>query len=190
VASRFSIGAPSRAITVTEGPNCAAAGVVDAAWLADHPTAGVVNGAVFEGGARSGVVVLVDSMPLGRWNWQPAGAYDAADKPIMQYSPYTDVRLASSGRVTPTRSGSRVTLRTSAVRYWQGGSKFIGWAGARGQLQYRAPGTTTWHGLKEVFSDAAGRYSYTYTTKAARDYRVVLRSTGYIWESVSPVVRR
>jgi hypothetical protein len=190
VPSRFSIGAPSRAVTVTEGPNCAAAGVVDAVWLAHHPTTGVVNGAIFEGGARSEVVELVDAMPLGRWTWQPGGAYDAAGDTVAQYSPYTDVRVASYGRVAAKRAGAKVKLRTTAARYWQGGSRFIKWAGARGQLQYRTPGSTTWHGLKEVYSDPSGTYSYTYTTTAARDYRVVLRATGTIWESTSPAVHR
>src|SRR4051794_1673420 len=38
VPSRISIGQPYRAVTVKQGPNCAAAGVTDAAWTAYHPT--------------------------------------------------------------------------------------------------------------------------------------------------------
>jgi hypothetical protein len=190
VPSRFSIGQPYRAITVPQGPNCAAAGVVDAAWIAYHPTEGPVNGALYENKARSTPVDLYDTMPIGRWTWRPQGAYDANSNDVYQYTTYTDVRLASYGRVTPTRSGTRVNVKTTAMRYWQGGSKFIGWSGARGQIQYRTPGTTTWHALKEVYSTSTGAYSYTYTTSAARDYRVVFGATSTIWESTSPIVRK
>ena len=190
VTSRFSIGQPYRAITVPEGPNCAAAGVVDAAWLAYHPTQGPVNGALYESGARSTTVDLYDDMPIGRWTWRPQGAYDANDNLVSQYTTYTDVRLATYGRVTPTRSGTKVNVKTTAMRYWQGGSKFIGWSGARGQIQYRTPGTTTWHGLKDVYSTSTGTYSYTYTTSAVRDYRVVFGDISTMWGSTSPIVRK
>lgn len=190
VPSKFSISQPYRAINVVEGPNCASAGVVDAAWLAYHPTQGVVNGAIFENSARTEVVELYDTMPLGRWTWRPEGAYTAADAEVPQYTYNTDVRLASYARVTAARSGSRVTIRTTAMRYWVSGERFIGWNGARGIIQYRTPGTTTWRSLKEVFSNTAGVYSYSYTSAAARDYRVVTRATGVIWESTSPAVRK
>src|SRR5215207_9564404 len=76
VPSRFSIGQPFREITVPEGPNCAAAGVVDAYWLAYRAgSTDPVNGADYVDKARSTTVVLVDAMPIGRWTWQPDGAW-------------------------------------------------------------------------------------------------------------------
>jgi hypothetical protein len=189
VPSRLSISQPYQAVTLRLGSNCTAAGVVSASWTAYHPTQGLEAFASFDN-TQSDIVNLYDSASLGRWNWQPDWAHDAAYNDVYQYSPYTDVRLGSYGRVTATRSGSRVTVRTTAARYWQSGSRFIGWADARGQIQYRTPGSTTWRGLKEVYSSPSGTYSYTYPTTATRDYRVVLRSTGTIWGSTSPVARR
>lgn len=191
VASKFSIGQPYRAITVKEGPNCAVApAVVDAAWLAYHPAQGVVNGAIFEDGARSETVDLYSSVPLGKWTWRPQYAYDTADNPVFQYTTYTDVRLASYGRVVATRTGSKVNLKTTARRYWAGGDQFINWSGARGQLQYRVNGGTVWHPLKDVYSTTSGTYSYTYTIANTRDYRVVLNPVSTIWESTSPTVHK
>jgi hypothetical protein len=190
VPSKLTISQPYRAITVTLGPNCAAAGVNDAFWTAYHPSQGPQGAAAFFDGDQSEIVDLYDYASVGVWNWRPGGAYGSMGERVYQYSPYTDVRLGSYTRVAATRTGTKVTLRTSAARYWPGGEKFIGWADARGQIQYRTPGSTTWRGLKEIYSNGIGAYSYTYTTTAARDYRVVLRSTATIWGSTSPIVRR
>lgn len=190
VASKFSIGQPYRAITVNEGPNCAAAGVTDAAWFAYHPTQGLVEGAVFENSARSDVVDLYSSMPLGKWTWRPDGAFRADFSEVFQYTTYTDVRLASYGRVVATRTGAKVNLKTTARRYWAGGDKFINWSSARGQLQYRVNGGTVWHPLKTVYSNTSGAYSYTYTIANTRDYRVVFNAVSTIWDSTSPSVRK
>lgn len=190
VASKFSIGQPYRAITVKEGPNCIDAGVTDAAWFAYHPTQGLVEGAVFQNSARSDVVDLYSSMPLGKWTWRPDGAFRADFSEVFQYTTYTDVRLASYGRVVATRTGSKVNLKTTARRYWAGGDQFINWSGARGQLQYRVNGGTVWHPLKDVYSTTSGTYSYTYTIANTRDYRVVLNPVSTIWESTSPTVHK
>jgi hypothetical protein len=195
VTSRFSIGQPYRAVTIPQGPNCATAGVVDAAWYAYHPTKGLVGpGTVYRNSSRSTTIDLIDGLPLGRWTWRPNGAYDATGNAVYQYTTTTDVRLATYGRVVPTRSGTKVNVKTTAMRYrqsdyWQSG-KFIGWSGARGQIQYRTPGTTTWHGLKDVYSTSTGAYSYTYTTSAVRDYRVVFTDVSTMWGSTSPIVRK
>lgn len=192
VPSRVSISQPYRGITVPLGPNCAASAVTWADWDGYHPTQGIQDSLLFDH-VSSVVWNLYDWAPIGRWQWRPASAHDGGYNDVYQYGPYyTDIRLASYGRVTATRYGSKINVKTAAARYWQGGSKFIGWSGARGQIQWRAPGTTTWRGLKEVYSTPGGNYSYTYTTNVARDYRVVLydATANTIWGSTSPVVRR
>ncbi|TCO49224.1 hypothetical protein EV646_103202 [Kribbella antiqua] len=190
VQSRISIGTPYKEITVKQGPNCAAAGVTDAAWTAIHPTKGWQAVAYFENSARTDYIDVYSDAPLGRWTWRPDYAWDASYTDVYQYTPVTDVRLASYGRVYPTRSGSKVNIKTAAMRYWAGGDRFIGWSGARGQIQYRTPGTTTWKGLKDVYSTSTGTYSYTYNTTAVREYRVVLYAVSTIWESTSPIVKK
>jgi len=193
IPSRVGIGQPYRGITIKAGSNCAAAAMDWAAWEAYHPTQGYEASAYFEYPSFSDTWDLYSFDPLGRWQWRPAGAYDRSSNEIYQYGPYyTDVRLSSYGRVTATRSGSRVNVRTTAARYWQGGDKFIGWAYARGQIQYRVNGGAVWHPLKDVYSSSSGTYSYTYTVSAARYYRVVLydASSKTIWGSTSPQVYR
>jgi len=190
VPTRASITSPYRAINIPLGPNCAAAGVELAAWDGVHPTQGP-QAFMYYDGTSTEQWELYDFDAVGRWSWNPEGAFDADFNEVDQYGPYsTDVRYGSYGRVTATRTGSKVNVRTTAMRYWAGGSKFIGWSGARGQIQWRTPGSSTWNALKEVYSTSAGTYSYTYTTSASREYRVVLRPATYIWESTSPVVRR
>lgn len=189
---RIAIGSPFRTVTINEGPNCAAAGVVDAAWSATHPTKGPIDIIIYENSDRSQPFDIFGDDPIGVWTWRPEGAFDASDNTVFQYTPTTDVRLASYSRVTPTRTGTKVNVKTLAGRWWQAGNKLIGWSGARGQIQYRTPGSTTWHGLKDVYSSSAGTYSYTYSTSAVRDYRVVIydATNKTIWGSTSPTVRK
>ncbi len=192
VPSKLAIGASFRTITINEGPNCAAAGVSDAAWTAVHSTAGDIDSVVYLDGDRSEPFDIYGDDPVGKWTWRPEGAFTASNAEVYQYTTYTDVRLASYGRVYPTRSGSKVNIKTLGARWWGAGDKFIGWSYARGQIQYRTPGTTTWHALKEVYSYSNGTYSYTYSTTAVRDYRVVFynATNNTIWGSTSPVVRK
>lgn len=190
VPSRLSIGTQHRTVTAMQGSDCVSAKVIGAAWYAYYPSSKLVTFVGFENSARSAHFDLADSMPLGRWVWQPHGAYYGQGFPVPQNTAYSTVRLASYGRVVATRTGAKVNVKTTAGRYWQSGHKFIRWSGARGQIQWKTPGTTTWHGLKDVYSSTTGAYSYTYTTSASREYRVVLTATSTIWESTSPVVRK
>ncbi len=106
VPSKLALTAPERTITVKEGPNCAAAGVVSATWTPHHATAGDGPSVTFANSARSTTFLVEGWYPVGVWTWTPNGAYDAQHVSVYQYSPKTDVRLGSYGRVYPTRSGS------------------------------------------------------------------------------------
>lgn len=192
IVSRVAVTSPTKDIVVPFGANCREAEVRFASWGGYPPSLpdyAVMN---FLGAPTDTATWRVNGTgPLGRWEWRPEGAAGPDWTQVYQYGPYsTDVRYGSYGRVTATRSGSKVNVRTSAMRYWGGGSRFIGWSDARGQIQWRTPGTNTWNGLKEVYSTTSGTYSYTYTTSASREYRVILRATPQIWESTSPTVRR
>ena len=134
-----------------------------------------------------------DSMRLGRWVWRPWSGFTAGD-PDHEYTvlslpemntPATDVRVGSVNYVAAVRHGGRVTVTTRAVRYWTSTHAFGIWAGARGLIQYRVPGQTTWHPLKNVYSDGYGRYSYTYTTSATREYRAIMWDATYVWGAAS-----
>jgi hypothetical protein len=189
VQTKFSIGTQLRPTIVTLGPNCQGPPVVSASWALQHPTRGRVQVIKFENGAGWAWFDVTDTLPLGKWTWQPLGAKDPQGGAVFQYTTHSEARLASYGRVVATRIGGKVNVKTTARQYNAYAHAFIGWA-ARGQIQWRTPGSATWHGLKDVYSSSTGAYSYTYTTSASREYRVVLTATSTVWGSTSPVVRR
>jgi hypothetical protein len=135
-----------------------------------------------------------DTIHLGRWSWRPESGFTDIDLPGINEtltlqemnSPTSDVRVGSSGTVSATRHGGLVTLRSQSKRYWTSTHAFGRWAKAVGVIQYRVPGTATWHNLKNVSADGYGRYVYTYRVSSRRDYRVIAFDTApYIWGSVS-----
>lgn len=187
---RVAVSSPYQAVKLTLGADCAAAGVVDAYWYARHATAGPVTPASFEDGAKSDLADVYDFDPLGRWMWQGSGAFDRNGRPVAQKTAYTDVKVASWSRVKAVRAGAKVTLSVSAARYAHTLDRFVPWVSAAGQLQHKPPGGRKWIPLKSVRTDAAGRYTYSYTTTAVRDYRVYFPATSVIWEVASPTVRK
>jgi len=54
----------------------------------------------------------------------------------------------------------------------------------------RALGSSTWTSLKYVYPDSAGKDTYTYTSSATRDYRMVFGDTSVVWGHTSAVVRK
>jgi len=193
VPTRLTISQPTRAITVRFGSDCVSSGTYRAVWDAFHAI-GWQTSVVYDRNHGSGTsdtwVLDSDVHTPGRWTWRPNDAYDGNFNAIAQNTRYTDVKYGSWSRVTATRYGSRVTLSTTAARYDWFHARFIPWAGAYGQLQYRVPGTTTWRALKTVYSSSTGTYRYTYTTTAVRDYRVYLPATSWIWNTASATVRK
>jgi hypothetical protein len=189
VPNRVAISTPYRGIPVRLASNCASAGVVYASWDGYHPTQGWEAILIFDE-STSDIWDLYDWEDLGRWTWRPGSAWDADYDDVAQNTPYTDIKLASWTALTATRSGTKVTLNVSVARYAYSLDKFVSWAGAVGQIQYRVPGTTTWQPLKSVTASSTGKYTYAYTTSAVREYRVYFPATAYIWNVASPTVRR
>lgn len=190
IPARIAVSSPYQAVKVTLAPDCAAAGVVDAYWTAYHPTAGGTAFAAFESKARTGVVDVYDFDPLGRWSWRPSGAFGKDFKPVKQNYLASVVKVGSWSRLTATRAGRKVTLNVAAARYAASLDRFVPWAAASGQLQYKAPGTTRWIPLKSVKTTAGGRYTYSYTMATTRDYRVYFPATSLIWDVATPTVRK
>ena len=131
--------------------------------------------------------------PLGTRTWLGDGAYDSSsDKEggYTQNSPRTTVKVGSWAGLSTTRKGNSVTLDTRVVRYATAYDENIVWAGESGVIQYRAPGATSWTSLKNVRTGSRGTASYTYTSSATRDYRVVYGEAAYVWGATSPTSRR
>ncbi|MBO1767795.1 hypothetical protein [Allobranchiibius sp. GilTou38] len=134
---------------------------------------------------------MYDDTPLGTHTWAGDGAYDENfDNAYSQNSPQTTTKVGSWAGLNTSRSGSRVTLSTHVVRYSTADEVNIPWAGETGVIQYKTVGGSTWTGLKDVVADKSGNYSWSYTSSAARDYRVVYKEATYIWGATSPTSRR
>ncbi len=95
----------------------------------------------------------------------------------------TDTRLKSGSVLDANRDavGTKVTLQVYATRYAYSLDDRVAWVSARGQFQWRAPGTTTWTALKDVLTDSYGRYSYTYTISSTREYRAYFPSVSNVF---------
>lgn len=131
--------------------------------------------------------------PLGTRTWQGDGAFDADSEKELDYTqnaPRTTVKVGSWAGLSTSRKGAKVTLNTRVVRYSTDRDQNIVWAGANAVIQYRAVGATSWTGLKNVKTGAKGTASYTYTSSATRDYRVVYGEVAYVWGATSPTSRR
>lgn len=188
--TRLVISAPYRAVTLRVGSDCVAGNWDNATWTSYHPTKGVQEVAFFFRSSTTLTMDLYDYADLGRWTWRPNGAYDTNNLQMTQNSPYSDVKVGSWAQVKPTRLGSKVTLNVSVARYAVTLDKYVPWAAAVGQLQYKAPGATTWIALKSVKASSTGKYTYAYTSAAARDYRVYFPATPLIWNVASTTVRK
>ncbi|MFC0625670.1 hypothetical protein [Kribbella deserti] len=188
--SRIVISAPYRAITMRVAADCVAGNWDNAAWTSYHPTQGVQEVLYFFRTSTTVTMDLYDYADPGLWNWRPNGAYDTFSGAMSQNSPNSYVKVGSWAGLTASRSGSKVTLNVSAARYAVSLDKFVPYAGAVGQLQYKAPGATKWIALKSVKTTSTGKYTYAYTASAARDYRVYFPETSVIWNAASATIRK
>jgi peptidoglycan/xylan/chitin deacetylase (PgdA/CDA1 family) len=94
--------------------------------------------------------------------------------------------LPSSVTAKATRANGEVVVLSTARRVWISTQAWNVYAGAGGQLQYRAPGATTWTALKEYTTDGRGMSTYVDRSGLPREYRSVLRPTPYVLASISP----
>jgi hypothetical protein len=173
-------------------------------WAFDAVWSGVSSGEVAQATdhwtAKSSEPAIWDDPPaevmdtdhLGTWTWRPvsgyhsvAGAREYTLTTAKMNSPTMDVRVVSSGTATAVRRQRKITVTTTARRYWTSIHAISTWSGAAGVIQYRSPASTTWTNLKSISSDQRGRCSWTYRTPAQRSYRVVLFNAPYIWGSAS-----
>lgn len=128
--------------------------------------------------------------PLGKRTWLGDGAIDDDANLYLQNAPQTTVKVGSWAGLQTSRSGNKVTVTPRAVRYATSLDRNIPWAGQKSTIQYRAVGGSSWTNLKSLLNNASGTASYTYTTSATREYRVVYNEATYIWGAVSPTSRR
>lgn len=136
-------------------------------------------------------MMIPDTAHLGLWRWLGICGFMGGGGGCQANSPTTDVRLWSWGGVTQTsRSGSKVSITTSSHRYAYSLNRLVPWRDVKGTLQYRNLGSTTWVNLRSVVPDATGHYTFTYTSSAVRDYRLVQAGTPMIWSHISNTARR
>lgn len=159
------------------------------AWDLYHPTQGWQDTTLFDGSTRdTWDYYTFDSM--GRMTWRPAGAWDSNYNTLSQNTVATEVRLGSAARLSAARSGVYVTVSMQGTRYWPAGDRSVAFTSAHGSIQYRVPGTSTWHWLRGIVTNSHGTASYRYVSRTPRDYRVVLNGTPAIWNATSSTVRK
>lgn len=159
-----------------------------ATWDLVHSYYGPSDMALFDGTTKD-TWAIYDWEHLGSYTWTPDWATDGDYNDQSQNSVRTSVRLKSYSAVSVSRKGSKVTVKTQTNRYGITARKTIVHAKAPSVIQYRTPGTSTWRNLKNVTSNSSGKGSYTYTSKAKRDYRLVTKDTSTVWGSTSATKR-
>lgn len=160
--------------------------------LADGAVQGTVIYATDSTGTARGInqpPQVSDTQRLGVWTWTPQRTLAPLTLAALN-TVRMDVRVGSVSYVAATRSGATVTVATRSYRYWTSTHAFGTWGRATGVIEWRAPGTSTWHGLKNVVADNIGRYSYRYTVSTVRDYRVRMYDQPYVWGASSGVTAR
>lgn len=213
VPSRVEVDRPSFVMPISKGADCQAAGVTEARWDAKQADGSLMEQAVFRF-TQPYEWVLLDFQWLGAWTWHPAGAKAPGDPAlarkdagtpvpgasdpravqeitIPQNTPKTDIRSKSIAYISPSRPANSmlVTINTTVTRYAQTTDGFIGWGGAKGQIQWKRDFETTWKPLKDVTADANGKYSWSYTATGepgSLKYRVYYPSVQYIFGGYSP----
>ena len=128
--------------------------------------------------------------PLGTRTWEGLGATDTNGHKYSQNAPKTTTKVGSWAGLQTKRSGNTITLDSRAVRYATSLNYNIAWAGQGATIQYRTVGSSIWTNLKLATTNSSGAISYSYTTTAKRDYRVVYNEATYIWGATSPTSRR
>lgn len=185
--AKVTIAKPYTTYSLTAKGACVRAGWAD--WTLLHPYKGPVDMAWFDKSGRETFEVYDWLFAPATYTWRPEGAYDDNMNRQSQNTVKTSVRLGSWSYVGATRSGSRVTVKTQVNRYNPDTSRHTSYNKVPATIQYRTPGTSAWHNLKTVTSTSAGKASYTYTSKAKRDYRVVVKDSPSVWGSTSGAKR-
>ncbi len=174
-------------VSVTGG--CALHPGPTAIWYVGRNIEDSTDGIFFDGAKRSTWDLYYDT-PLGTRTWTGLGAIDDNDNEYSQDAPKTTVKVGSWAGLQTKRSGNKITLNSRAVRYATSLDYNIPWAGQGGVIQYRTVGSSIWTNLKLFTTNSAGATSYSYTTTAKRDYRVLYNEAAYIWGATSPTSRR
>lgn len=193
VPARIVVNIQERNYTAHLGNDCVQAGVRKAQWKGYTPNAADWERVTFGLDADTAELnYRANSDPLGRNEWRHGYVQNAEgdDLPVTQTTSVTWIKLGSWAATSATRNGSKVTVNARAVRYWVSGKKYIPWTNKFAVLQWKTPGTSTWHNLKNVTLNSSGKASYTYTVSASRDYRVYVTATPFIWEYASAAYRR
>jgi len=130
-----------------------------------------------------------DTQRLGVWTWTPARTLAPLTLNDLNTT-RMDVRVGSVSYASARRSGTTVTVSTRSYRYWTSTHAFGTWGRSTGLIEWRTPGTRTWHGLKNVVADNLGRYSYRYTVSSVREYRVRMYDQPFVWGAASGATAR
>lgn len=160
-----------------------------AAWDGVHSYYGPQLFAYFDGTSTDNEPIY-DWEYMGRYVWQPSGAYGQDYDELTQNSPSTTIKYASWSYIGTARSGSKVTLKAQVNKYSADASRQVPYNSARLVFQMRAVGASNWHTVATRTADSRGKASVTYTQSAKRQYRVATTEIGSLWGSNSSTATR
>ncbi|MFI5728720.1 hypothetical protein ACIA49_01290 [Kribbella sp. NPDC051587] len=199
------------------GPDCAAAGVVEAKWEAKDAAGNVMNKAFFNRNEPTRWP-LFGGVTLGVWSWQPTGARGAVDPALAktgqtpsaasgdgaaqiaaevpQNTPTTTVRVMSAATFLSVSQTQPCVLPLKAygTRYNPASdpTKSDGMAkyeGGRGSFQKLERGSTTWVSISGATLPASGQLQINIPwPKITTHYRFVLYDTTTAWGSISQML--
>lgn len=182
VAPRVRVNAPSEKVPVRLSTTCSALHVIYASWKISS-SRGFVGSVVFDH-ATTDTWTVFDGDPMGRYVFEPKSAQTLDNTSVPQNRPTPLVRRDSRLSLGGSRSGSTVTVRAALSAYSAAANGYRPWARTHVVLVYRTCSTCAWHLLRTLTTNTHGQASYTFTSAAAREYRVTSAGTSQVWAAL------
>jgi hypothetical protein len=194
VPAQVGVNAPFMSLRATK--TCTGADPLDVTWVGWTGTTKVQDLWFLNAGAIE--LPIYDDDPIGVRTWKgqaptdDPGASPRADE-IVFNQPVTDIRVRSRSDVGYSPTPGR-TFRIIAERYAYTLDRFVPWAHAEGQVQYRCWNTngpaTPWKSLVNFTSDANGVYEWSDLPSlcpgySGTQYQVYYPSVQYIFGHAS-----
>lgn len=188
VPSEVAITSPYREITAKFSSGCLNYAET-ASWDVVHPTQGLEDFIWFEGESTY-AMDWYDWSPLGRYTVRADGAYDYEWDEMTQNSTTMTVKLGSRTSVSSSRSGSTVTLKSTATRYSPNHERYRAWSGATASLQKKTCSSCSWSTVKSARTNSSGAVTLKSSAPGARYWRVVTSDSSTTWGRASSTTRR
>lgn len=187
VPSTVAINAPYQEYKVNFSGTCTWRAGSSGAWKAVHPTQGLQDFYLYDRSStypRTQYAGVYDFEALGKRAVRPAGAYDGNFNSLTQNTTAMTVKLGSRNKLTTSRSGSYVTLRSKVTRYSVNAEAHRAWSGATVKF-YSKNADGSWTLRKTASSNTYGNTSTRLWAPKATTWKAVTSATSTTWGRTS-----